>query len=124
MIAGVFLGPQIKSVLQDEDLKETFESWETFKWLCENFLDVDKYPAYNKVVLHLLDFKQNLGCSMSLNIHSLHSHLEFIPENFGLVSDEQRAFSSLHPPNGTLSFQSFWNESMMANFCWILYHDN
>jgi len=26
---------------------------------------------------------QKLGCSMSLNIHFLHSHLDFSPENFG-----------------------------------------
>jgi hypothetical protein len=26
---------------------------------------------------------------MSLNIHFLHSHLNFFPQNFGAVSDEQ-----------------------------------
>jgi hypothetical protein len=31
----------------------------------------------------------NLGCRMPLKIHFLHSHVGFIPENLGYVSDER-----------------------------------
>jgi len=29
-----------------------------------------------------------LGCNMSLKIHMLHSHLDFFPDNCGMISDE------------------------------------
>jgi hypothetical protein len=43
---------------------------------------------YEELVNNLLQSYQKLGRNMSLKIHFLHSHLNFLPENFGAVSDE------------------------------------
>ncbi len=59
---------------------------------------------------------------MSLKIYFLHSHLDFFPKNLGAVSDEQG-----EPFNQDIQrkrYQGFWNESMMADYCWMLYRDN
>lgn len=50
MKEGIFIGPQIKSVLQDEGFKQTLSkaeltAWEAFQWLCDNFLGIHKSPA-------------------------------------------------------------------------------
>lgn len=70
MKEGIFIGPQIKSVFQDDGFKPSLsaaerEAWHAFKWLCENFLGRRKSPAYKEGVQKLLDSYQNLGCHMS-----------------------------------------------------------
>ncbi|GBN33164.1 hypothetical protein AVEN_20146-1 [Araneus ventricosus] len=43
-----------------------------------------------------------LGCSMTLKVHFLDSHLDYFPENLGAVSEEQgeRNSSPRHKGNG------------------------
>ena len=61
---------------------------------------------------------------MSLKLHFLHSHLKFFPENLGAVSDEQG--ERFHQDIQLMEnrYQGFWNESMMGDYCWMLYRDN
>ncbi len=61
---------------------------------------------------------------MSLKIHFLHFHLAIFPKNLGAVSDEQgeRFYQDIQAMENR--YQGFWNESMMAEYCWILYRDN
>jgi len=42
-----------------------------------------------KELIDDMSLYHKLGCNMSLNIHMLHSHLDFFPDNGGMVSDEQ-----------------------------------
>jgi hypothetical protein len=46
--------------------------------------------------MNMLDKFQALGCSMSVKIHFLHSHVDFSPEILGGVSEEQG--ERFHPP--------------------------
>lgn len=129
MKEGIFVGPQIKSVLCDEvftnSLSEAeLQAWTKFKWLCENFLGNQKSPAYKEGVQSLLDAYQKLGCNMSLKLHFLHSHLEFFPENLGMVSDEQGERFHQDIQLMERRYQGFWNASMMADYCWMLFRDN
>ena len=61
---------------------------------------------------------------MSLKMHFLHSHLRFFPKNLGAVSDEEG--ERFHQDIMTMEkrYQGFWNESMMGDFCWMLYRDD
>ena len=129
MKEGIFIGPQIRSVLQDDGFEhylsaDELAAWKAFKWLCENFLGSHKSPAYREGVQNLLDSYQKLGCRMSLKIHFLHSHLEFFPENPGMVSDEQGERFHQDIQLMERRYQGFWSESMMADYCWMLYRDN
>jgi len=60
---------------------------------------------------------------MSLKIHFLHSHLDFFPENLGAVSDEQGERFHQDIQLMETRHQGFWNESMLADYCWMLYRD-
>ena len=129
MKEGIFIGPQIRSVLQDEGFKQSLsgaelEAWEAFKWVCENFLGNHKSPTYREGVQRLIDSYQNLGCRMSLKLHFLHSHVDFPPENLGMVSDEQGERFHQDIQLMERCYQGLWNESMMADFCWMLFRDN
>ena len=53
-----------------------------------NFLGDVKAENYKELVEDMLMQYQKLGCNMSLEIHFLHSHLDFFPYNCGMVSDE------------------------------------
>lgn len=76
MNEGLFIGPQIKSVLLNEGFKQSlstaeFKAWEELKWLCKSFLGIHKFSAYMEGVQLLLDSYQKLGCRMSLKINTL-----------------------------------------------------
>ncbi len=65
-----------------------------------------------------------MGCRMSLKIHFLHSHHDFFFKNLGAVGDEQgeRFHQDIQAMENR--YQGFWNESMMADYWWMLYRDN
>jgi hypothetical protein len=60
---------------------------------------------------------------MSLKVHLLHSHLDFFPENLGEVSNEQGECFHQDIKSMAHCHQGFWDDSMMADYCWILYCD-
>ena len=99
-------------------------AWLAFKWICTNFLGNTKCPIYKDGIEKLLEAYKEMDCRMSLKMHFLHSHIDFFPENLGAVSDEQG--ERFHQDIDTLEvrYQEFWNESMMADHCWMLYRDN
>jgi hypothetical protein len=125
---GIFVGPQIRQIMQDEEFEKSLDvleldAWNAFKWICENFLGNHKSPAYADGVQRLLDTYHKLGCRMSLKIHFLHSHLDFFPPNLGAVSDEQGERFHQDIQLMEKRYQGFWSESMLADYCWMLYRD-
>ena len=73
---GIFIGPQIKELMQDkqfdEDLIETeSNAWLSFKRMCKDFLGNHKAAKYQEVVHDLLTLYKATGCNMSLKIHFL-----------------------------------------------------
>ena len=126
---GIFVGPQIREVLNDPNFEDTLnlvelKAWLAFKWICENFLGNKKSPTYKEGVKNLIDAYKEMNCRMSLKIHFLQSHLDFFPENLGAVSDEQGERFHQDIQMMEKRYQGFWNESMMADHCWMLYRDN
>ncbi|UYV77467.1 hypothetical protein LAZ67_15001120 [Cordylochernes scorpioides] len=90
---GLFVGPQIRELLQDGNFQNSLNeveaaAWNSFRKVCKNFLGSVKVENYRDIVNDLLLSYKTLGCNMSLKIHFLHSHLDFFPDNLGSVSDE------------------------------------
>ncbi len=57
-------------------------------------------------------------------MHFLYSHLDFFPENFNAVTDEQVERFHQYIQTMETRYQGFWNESMMAYHRWMLYREN
>ena len=53
------------------------ESFDAFEAISRGFLGNAKDPEYKKIIKELLIANKALGCNMSLEIHFLHSHLDF-----------------------------------------------
>jgi len=60
---------------------------------------------------------------MSVKIHFLESHLDFLPQNFGEVSDElgERFHQDIMAME--TRYQSKWTSSVLADYCWTLKRD-
>jgi len=79
---GIFIGPQIRELMQDkqfdEDLNETERNaWLSFKRICKDFLGNDKAANYRDVVQDLLTSYKTMGCNMRLKIHFMELQLDF-----------------------------------------------
>ena len=90
---SISVGPQIRKVLKDTNFEELLTlnelgAWEAFKSVCSGFLGNTRVPDYQACVEKLQKSYEDMGCRMSLKIHFLHSHLNFLPQNLGAVSDE------------------------------------
>jgi hypothetical protein len=57
-----------------------------FKDVIKTFLGNVKDPQYEK---NMKENLQILGCNVSLKLHFLHFHLDYIPESSGGLSEEQ-----------------------------------
>ncbi|KAL4125789.1 hypothetical protein QTP88_010029 [Uroleucon formosanum] len=112
---GILIGPQIRELIKDNNFVRCLntaeqEAWQAFIWTCENFLGNHKALTYKDGIQNLLNAYNKLGCRMSLKIHFLHSHLDFFPENLGVVSDEQGERFHQDIQLMETRYQGFWNE--------------
>lgn len=126
---GIFVGPQIRKLLKDQNFEENLSAlelsaWRAFTSVVEGFLGNNKAENYKELVRGLLDSFEKLGCRMSLKIHFLHSHLDFFPENLGAVSDEQG--ERFHQEILTMEhrYQGRMNVNMMGDYCWFLIRED
>ncbi|KAJ4446671.1 hypothetical protein ANN_13368 [Periplaneta americana] len=91
---GIFIGPQIHEITHDDNFVELLTkkekcAWLVFRQICSNFLGNVKADNYKKLIRNLLKSYQRTECNMSMEIHFLHSHLDFPPPSkMGAVSDE------------------------------------
>lgn len=125
---GVFVGPQIRKLMKDQQFENSMKSiernaWVSFKNVVDNFLGNHKSPDYGEIVETLLVNYQKLGCNMSLKIHFLHSHLDYFPVNLGEVSEEQGERFHQDIKEMEKRYQGYWNTSMMADYCWSIKRD-
>ncbi|GBN99419.1 hypothetical protein AVEN_15803-1 [Araneus ventricosus] len=91
---GVFVGPDIRKMMKDKHFETKMETnerkaWESFKLVITSFLGNKKEPNYKCTVEDMIKNFKILGCSISLKVHFLDSHLDYFPENLGVVSEEQ-----------------------------------
>jgi len=119
---GIFIGPQVREVMQDkkfgEDLNETkINAWLSFKRICKDFLGNHKAANYQDVVQELLTSYKAMGCNESLKIHFRESHLDLFPENLGEVSDEHGERFHQDVMAMEKRYQGKWTSSMLADYC-------
>ncbi|GBN60647.1 hypothetical protein AVEN_130660-1 [Araneus ventricosus] len=65
-----------------------------------------------------------LGCSKSLKVYFLDSHLVYFPENLGAVSEDQGERFHQDIKEKESGYQGKWNVSMIDDYCWMLQRDN
>ena len=125
---GIFVGPQIRSLMQDEKFEELLNplekaAWQALKNVTHSFLGNRKAENYRDIVNDLITSYKNLGCNMSLKVHFLHSHLDFFPENLGDVSDEHGEHFHQEISAMEKRYQGKWNPNMLADYCWTIKRD-
>ena len=91
--AGVFIGPQIRTLVRDQTFVQTMNdkkvAWLSFVDVMKNFLGNKKAGNHEDLVGNMLSAFYDLGCKMSNKVHFLFNHLDKLPENLGAVSGEQ-----------------------------------
>ena len=122
--AGVFTGPEIRSVINDSSLPASLnemelEAWSSFANV-KKFLGNHKAENHHQLIQNMLKSYGRMGCRMSLKMHFLHSHLDFFPANLGAVSDEHG--ERFHQQISIMEnrYQGNFNPNMMGDYCWFL----
>ena len=127
--AGIFDGPQIRTLMKDQgftqsmtDIEKT--AWEAFVLVVKEFLGNKKSENYKELVQSMIESYRVLGCNMSIKLHFLNSHLEQFPTNLGDVSDEQG--ERFHQDIKVMEerYQGRWDIHMMADYCWSIQRDS
>jgi len=90
---GIFDGPQIPKLMMDNSFTDTMteieeDALKAFKEFVKKFLGNVKDPPYKETVRNMLDKFKLLGCNMSLKLHFLAPHLDYLPPNLGAISEE------------------------------------
>ena len=88
------MGPQILKFFRDDMFNNLLQGDEkkasdAFRLVSTDFLGNVRAENYKELIEDMLSLYHRLGCDMSLKIHMLHSHLDFFPNNCGMVSEEQ-----------------------------------
>ena len=83
---GIFVGPHFRKLLNDNIFEKRLNpqespAWKSFVSVVEGFLGNHKTENCRQLIDTLLRNYKTMGCRMSLKIHFLHSHLDFLPEN-------------------------------------------
>lgn len=117
--AGIFVGPQIRKLMEDEEFDKNLnakekKAWNSFREVINNFFGNNKSANYKQLVERMLKNFQELGCRMSPKVHYLNSHLDFFPENLGDVSEEHGLRLMEARYMGKIS------TNMLADYCWSL----
>jgi len=126
--AGIFDGPQIRSLIKDPEFENSMnevelKAWKAFVLVVKNFLGNYKADNYAELVSNMLIAFRNLGCHMSIKMHYLFSHMDRFPENLGSMSDEQGERFHQEIMEMETRYRGRWDVVMMADYCWTLKRD-
>ena len=123
--AGIFDGPQIRTLIRDPAFVLHMTVVESAAWcshvsVVKEFFGKTKADCYQDIVKQMLTNFQALGARMSIKIHYLFSHHGRFPENLGEVSEEQG--ERFHQPikNMEMRYQGRWDSRMMSTIAGAL----
>ena len=103
---GIFIGPKIWYIINDEHFDKLLQgdekaAWDIFKFVVKVFLGNRRAQNYEELVNNRFQSYQKWGCNMSLKIHFLHPHLVFSPGELWCIEWwTWRTFPSRHFFNG------------------------
>ena len=123
--ANVFDGPQICTLVRDEEFVNKINDKERAAWLSfvavtRNFLGNKRADNYNVLVIRMLLAYRDLGYKMSIKLYFLHSHLDEFSSNPKAVSDEQGEQFYQDLMTMEHRYQGRWDRNMMADYCWSI----
>ena len=87
------------------------------------FLENHKAEKYCDMLADLVQSYKAVGCNMSLKVSFLDSHLDFLPEKIGAVSDEHGERFHQEISSTEKRCQGKWSSSILADYCWTLRRD-
>ncbi|UYV81699.1 hypothetical protein LAZ67_20002036 [Cordylochernes scorpioides] len=124
----IFIGTQIRKLINDKELIATLKEDEKNAWLAlidvvKHFLGNNKSPNYARIVENLISKFHKLECITNLKFHFMDSHLNLFPDNLGAESEEQgeRFYQDIKIIEQR--YNDLWNQHMVADYCWNLMHD-
>ena len=114
--AGIFDGPQIRTLIKDSNFQYSMNeielaSWLSFVEVVQSFLRNRKAYNYKDIVQKLLDNFRALGINMRKT------------ENLGDVSDKQGERFHQNIKVMKERYQDRWDKKMMSYYCWCLKQD-
>lgn len=118
---GIFDGTQIRKMLKDENFiksmnKKEKAAWISFKKVVENFLGNHKSDDYEQIVMDMVENFGKLGCLMNLKLHFLNSHLDYFPNEFRRLYEEQGERFHQDIKVMECRYQEKWGINMMADY--------
>ncbi|KAL7868474.1 hypothetical protein SRHO_G00098580 [Serrasalmus rhombeus] len=127
--AGVFVGPQIKKIVECTEFPKKLNrkeraAWNSFVAVVRGFLGNHKDENYVQLVQTLIKNYAAMGCRMSLKIHILDAHLDKFKENMGAYSEEQGERFHQDIMNFERRYQGQYNENMMGDYIWGLIRES
>ena len=120
--AGIFDGPQICKLMQDQFFSARMTVAERAGWclyvsVIGEFLGNTKASNYRNLVDVMLQNFQAFGARMSIKLHYLFSHLDYFPKNLGDVGEEQGERFHQDIRMVEERYQDRWGSHMMADYC-------
>ena len=81
--AGTFDGPDIRKLMQDENIILSMnpleaDAWRGFVRVAQNILGYRRAANFEDVVQNMIDVYQRLRANMSIKVHFLHNHLDWL----------------------------------------------
>ncbi|KAL7851918.1 hypothetical protein SRHO_G00177030 [Serrasalmus rhombeus] len=127
--AGVFVGPQIKKIIECSEFPKKLNrkertAWNSFVAVVRGFLGNHKDENYVQLVQTLIKNYAAMGCRMSLKIHIFDAHLDKFKENMGAYSEEQGERFHQDIMNFECRYQGQYNENMMGDYIWGLIRES
>lgn len=125
---GVFNGPQIRALFNDEHFEELMtdtekEAWQSFKEISTSFLGNKKTLEYKNLAKRLVTAYQKMNCLMNLKLHFLDSHIDYFPDNLGDLSEEHGERMHQDLKDVEKRWQGVCEVNMLADYCWGLKRD-
>lgn len=93
-------------------------TWDMIRLVIEQFLGNKRAQNYAEHVDNMLIGLNNIGASMSLKLHFLHSHLDYFAENLGAVCDEHGERFHQEIKQIEERFKGKSSVSMLAEYMW------
>ena len=127
--AGIFVGPQIKKILDCneflEELTTERTAWNSFAPVVRGFLGNHKAENYGELVAKLMKTCSKRDCRMSFKVHMLDANLDQFMENVSAYSEKLGKRFHQDIVDFKRRYPGQDNKSMMGDYIiWRLIHEN